>query len=961
MAGSIKGITIELGGDTTKLDKALQGVNAKSRDLQSELRQVDKLLKLDPSNVTLVAQKQKLLTEAVQNTSSKLDTLKNAEKQVQEQFKKGEVSEEQYRALQREVADTEISLKRYKGQLEAVEGQSNETANATKKIGDSAEAAQAKAKTFSGGTVAAFTAVGAAVGAGIAVLSQYVEKIKEAVTAGAEYADTMNTMAAQYRISSEKLQEFSYYQDIVDVSTETFGKSLGKLTKSMGAVQLGTKQQVEAFDGLGVSIYDTNGQLRDSEDVFYDVIDALGQMENETQADVYASMILGRSFQDLNPLVAVGVDRLRALSEEAHNVGAVIDQDMLDSLNELQDGMDRTKSLTDVATRAFSAGMAPALSEITNMINEKLADPAMQAKLTKIGEAVGEIALAFAKFGSFIVDHGELIIKLIASIAAGFAAWKLPSLIFLIGTSLKNAMTGLIAAIKGVSTSLTAASLSSVVGVIITAVGVIASLVSELNKASDALENLKDESRSLSETINDTAQAFDKAEAAYMVNSEKAKSLTDEITRLNNEIARGGNTEAEAVMKKRQLAQAVSQLNILTGETVATIDEQTGLLNENTAAITKNTKEIINKARAHAYEKAYTEILNSQIEAEINQAVAIEKIKKNMDGLNVVQKERINKLIEAGDIQGIVNELQFTWNSELGAARDVLKDVIKQEGVLPQQMDYLTEAAKTNGIALGENTQKVEEATDAVIALTDAEALRLLRMQANGEALSIEQQAQLTAYQTVNTETYQSLDELAKKEKEINDRRVEIATNTNDRINFDDQTSLQDRITNLEANAKAIADYEAGLSSIREQAILDGNTDMTAYLDTLGDYSEESMGIVSQMVNDYAEGGGEMANGLASAYIDALNSRKGDMQGASYNAGSETQTSAGQGVFDNNSMLTESEKQVKSSVEGMRQIILDDGNFYFLGIGIINRLKKEIEQMAPHLYKEADNIVNGLK
>ena len=109
-AGNIKGITIEIGGDTTKLSKALSGVNSSCSSLQKELREVDKLLKLDPSNTELLAQKQKILKEAIGSTKEKLDTLKEAEKQVQEQFENGEVSEEQYRALQREIASTEIKL-----------------------------------------------------------------------------------------------------------------------------------------------------------------------------------------------------------------------------------------------------------------------------------------------------------------------------------------------------------------------------------------------------------------------------------------------------------------------------------------------------------------------------------------------------------------------------------------------------------------------------------------------------------------------------------------------------------------------------------------------------------------------------------------------------------------------------------------------------------------------------------
>ena len=117
MAGKIKGITIEIGGDTQKLNKALEDVNKKTRDVQSELRQVERLLKLDPKNTELLAQKQKLLAEAVENSREKLDRLRTAQEQVNEQFRKGEINEEQYRAFQREVIKAEQELKSFEKQL----------------------------------------------------------------------------------------------------------------------------------------------------------------------------------------------------------------------------------------------------------------------------------------------------------------------------------------------------------------------------------------------------------------------------------------------------------------------------------------------------------------------------------------------------------------------------------------------------------------------------------------------------------------------------------------------------------------------------------------------------------------------------------------------------------------------------------------------------------------------------
>jgi len=116
MAETIKGINVVIGAETTGLSKALSDVNKQSKDIQSELRQVEKLLKLDPKNTELLAQKQKLLAQAVSNTQEKLDRLKTAQEQVNQQFASGDISEGQYRAFQREIVATEQQLKKLEQQ-----------------------------------------------------------------------------------------------------------------------------------------------------------------------------------------------------------------------------------------------------------------------------------------------------------------------------------------------------------------------------------------------------------------------------------------------------------------------------------------------------------------------------------------------------------------------------------------------------------------------------------------------------------------------------------------------------------------------------------------------------------------------------------------------------------------------------------------------------------------------------
>ena len=136
MANIIKGLTIEIGGDTTELGKALESVNTKSDALSEELREINRQLKFDPKNTELLAQKQKVLADAVETASEKLKKLKEAEKQVQKQFERGEVSEEQVRALKREIMATEGQMESYK---KAAKSTADEIENLGKKSDDTSK------------------------------------------------------------------------------------------------------------------------------------------------------------------------------------------------------------------------------------------------------------------------------------------------------------------------------------------------------------------------------------------------------------------------------------------------------------------------------------------------------------------------------------------------------------------------------------------------------------------------------------------------------------------------------------------------------------------------------------------------------------------------------------------------------------------------------------------------------
>ena len=460
---TIKGLTVEIGGDTTKLGKALENVNKKSTDLSKELGEINKLLKLDPKNTELLSQKQKVLASAIANTAKKLDTLKAAEKQVQQQFKRGEVSEEQVRALQREIIQTEKKMESY-------QKAAKETADQTRKVGAAADDASAR----TGKMGDKMKSVGSAMATGLAAVASLAAAAAAALakcsTEAAAYADNILTMSTVTGISTEKLQAYNYAAELVDVSVETMTKSHAKNIKSMKAVQDGTALMVDAYDKLGVSVMNADGSLRDGETVYWEVIDALGQMENETERDALAMQILGKSAQELNPLIEAGSQKMAELTQEAKEVGAVMSDEALNSMGAFDDVIQRLNGSAGAAKNALGTVLLPELttlttegtallSEFTNRLNDAGGGldgfvVTVDSMADQIGAKVGEL------FGDLIAKAGDLlpaIVKVAITLVGALVTSIIDQFPALVETGIQAAVAlleGLTSAIPRISQAL---------------------------------------------------------------------------------------------------------------------------------------------------------------------------------------------------------------------------------------------------------------------------------------------------------------------------------------------------------------------------------------------------------------------------------------------------------------------------------------------------------------------------
>ena len=347
MAAKIRGITIEIGGDTKGLIQSLGAVDKEINSTKRQLKDVEKLLKLDPTNTTLLAQKQKLLTQAVEQTSEKLEKLKEAQKEMDAQGI--DKNSAQYMALQREI----ISTTEYLNDLEAAAARSNAT---LAKVGAVADKISGGAQKVSNATRGlSTTATGAITGiAGMAYNA-------------AVMSDDLNTHAKQTGFSTAEIQKMQYAADRIDVSMETITGGAAKMTRQL-------IDNEDKFTALGVATRDTDGAMRSTTDIFYDTIKALSEMDNETARDTAAMDIFGRSANELAGVIDDGGAALREYGEEMEALGLVISQETLDGLNAVNDEIDQIKAqaLATFATSGATAlqALSPVISQVVGFLDQ---------------------------------------------------------------------------------------------------------------------------------------------------------------------------------------------------------------------------------------------------------------------------------------------------------------------------------------------------------------------------------------------------------------------------------------------------------------------------------------------------------------------------------------------------------------------------------------------------------------
>ena len=209
-----------------------------------------------------------------------------------------------------------------------------------------------------GAIVAGVTgAMAAGIAAGTGALASF-------TTSGAAYADEVLTMSTNTHIATDELQAYMYAAELVDVSTETMTNSMARNIRSMNSAAEGTGEVAEAYEALGVSVTDADGNLRDSQEVYWEAIDALGEIDDATQRDALSMTLFGRGAQDLNSLIEVGSEGMAEYAAQAEEAGAVLSEDTLQQFGEFDDVMQEVGSGVDAAKNALGTVLLPVLTEL---------------------------------------------------------------------------------------------------------------------------------------------------------------------------------------------------------------------------------------------------------------------------------------------------------------------------------------------------------------------------------------------------------------------------------------------------------------------------------------------------------------------------------------------------------------------------------------------------------------------
>lgn len=373
---TLKGITVEIGGDTTKLGDAILKARKSASNLSGELRGVESLLKLDPTNTVLLAQKQDILAESIAGAKDKLKMLIAAQESMSNQLADGKISPEQYRDFEREIEST-------RQQLTRLEAAASGTDDAVADVGNAAREAGEKAEKASGGwSVLKGTLADLAASAIKTAASAIGDTAKEMITGAAEYGDTIDKMSQKMGMSSDAYQEW-------DFVLQHCGASIESLKPAMKTLATAAESGSDAFAQLGISQEQIAGMSQ--EQLFDATIAGLQNVTDETQRTYLAGKLLGRGATELGPLLNTSADDVADMRAQVHDLGGVMGADAVKAAAAYQDSLQNMQYAFGGLKNNISGELLPTLTLIMDGVTKMLTGGG-----DEVAAAVGDLVVSLS-------------------------------------------------------------------------------------------------------------------------------------------------------------------------------------------------------------------------------------------------------------------------------------------------------------------------------------------------------------------------------------------------------------------------------------------------------------------------------------------------------------------------------------------------------------------------------------
>lgn len=399
----VNGLTIAISADTSGVTAGLKDITSESISLSKQLKTVDALLDLDPTNTELVDTKQKLLAQSIETTRKKLEALKGAQEDVKKAVASGKIGSDEYVAFQKELVMTEKRLKDLEGAADDTGKEEKQLADSTKDAGTEMQTAEKKAgglgESLKNGLAAGAKAAAAGVAAVTAAAAAVAVKLADTANEAADYGDNVDKMSQKLGLSAEAYQEWDF---IMQHSGSDVDKMSASMKKLADAVQQPTKESTAAFEKLGISIEDAAKMSQ--EDLFAKTITELQKMESGTERTALANDLLGKSAMDLGALLNTSAEDTEAMRQQVRELGGVMSDDAVKSAAQFKDSLQNMKTAVGSVGREIGSSFMPSMTQMMDAFGGLIngsdgAEEALQAgidafidNLDKQAEQIVELA-----------------------------------------------------------------------------------------------------------------------------------------------------------------------------------------------------------------------------------------------------------------------------------------------------------------------------------------------------------------------------------------------------------------------------------------------------------------------------------------------------------------------------------------------------------------------------------------